>query len=189
MPSWPDGFLDRVLALRRNRAEIDFVARQRFPDPGDAGAAGSTSQDAMVLNSTLVARQATWEDDDLLVDLCADAPEMVGDWTVTVERGPNPYAQFRLAGTPERDRARGPAGRPRHGRPLRCGTALIGGERTSVHHMSGWRVRNGFRGMGLSRMLQFRRPVPGCQLVRPGHLLLRANRQPGCRVDLEDPVR
>lgn len=149
---WPDGFIDEVLALRRNRAEIMSWLDTGFPTP-------EMLQDwvrmqSMLLNSTLVARQATWEDDDLLVELCADAPETVGDWSVTVERGPNPYAQFRLQEQPNiiilEDR-RVAIGMAAHS----VRNSIIGGRRLAVHHMSGWRIRDGFRGMGLSRMLQF----------------------------------
>ncbi len=149
---WPDGFLERVLALRRNRGEIDAFLDNKFPT---AEMLESWVQmHETLLTSTLVARQATWEDDDLLVDLCANAPETVGDWTVTVERGPNPYAQFRLQERPNiivlEDR-RVALGMAAHS----VRNTMIGGERNSAHHMSGWRVRDGFRGMGLSRMLQF----------------------------------
>ncbi len=149
---WPAGLLDRVLALRRDRGEIDRWLDTGFPTP-DMLASWVETQE-LLLNSPLVARQATWEDDDLLVDLCANAPETVGEWTVTVERGPNPYAQFRLQEHPNvillEDR-RVALGMAAHS----VRNSLIGGERISVHHMSGWRVREGFRGMGLSRMLQF----------------------------------
>lgn len=149
---WPDGLLDRVLALRRNRHEIDGWLDSGFPTPEMLTSWVDTQE--LLLNSPLVARQATWEDDDLLVDLCANAPETVGEWTVVVERGPNPYAQFRLQEHPSvivlEDR-RVALGMAAHS----TRNSFIGGEPTSVHHMSGWRVRQGFRGMGLSRMLQF----------------------------------
>ncbi len=149
---WPDDLLDRVLALRRDRQEIDFWLDTGFPTPDMLVSWVETQE--LLLHSPLVARQATWEDDNLLVDLCADAPETVGDWTVTVERGPNPYAQYRLQEHPSvivlEDR-RVALGMAAHS----VRNTMIGGERTSVHHMSGWRVRDGFRGMGLSRILQF----------------------------------
>lgn len=149
---WPEGFLERVLALRRNRAEVDAFLDSGFPTAEMLE--GWVQMHQALLSSTLVARQATWEDDDLLVDLCANAPQTVGEWTVTVERGPNPYAQFRLQEHPNiivlEDR-RVALGMAAHS----VRNTIIGGEKTSAHHMSGWRVRDGFRGMGLSRMLQF----------------------------------
>lgn len=154
---WPDGLLDRILALRRDRAEIDAWLDTGFPSPEmlDLWAASQ----ANLLDSTLTVRQASWEDEPLLVDLCANAPEAVGDWSVTVERGPNPYAQFRLQEHPsvmvleDRRVALGMTASS-------VRNTLIDGERTSAHFMSGWRVRDGFRGMGLSRLLQSA-PGPG----------------------------
>lgn len=148
---WPDGLLDRVLALRRDRSEIDHWLATGFPTPEMLEQWAETQ--AGVLNSTLACRQASWEDDPLLVDLCANAPETVGEWTVTVERGPNPYAQFRLQEHPnvmileDRRVALGMTASS-------VRNAYVGGRRTTVHFMSGWRVRDGFRGMGLSRLLQ-----------------------------------
>lgn len=148
---WPDGLLDRVLSLRRDRAEIDAWLDTGFPTPEmiDLWAASQ----AGLLDSPLVVRQATWEDEPLLTDLCADAPEAVGDWLVTVERGPNPYAQYRLQEHPsvmlleDRRVALGMTASS-------VRNTLIGGRRTTVNFLSGWRVRDGFRGMGLSRLLQ-----------------------------------
>ena len=122
-----------------------------FPTPEmlDTWAAGQ----AALLESPMVVRHATWEDSHLLVDLCANAAETIGEWTVTVERGPNPYAQFRLQEQPsvtileDRRVALGMAARS-------VRNTLIAGERTTAHFMMGWRVRDGFRGMGLSRLLQ-----------------------------------
>lgn len=148
---WPGGLLDRVLALRRDRSEIDVWLETGFPTPAMLELWAATQ--ATLLDSPLVTRQATWEDGHLLVDLCADSPQTVGDWTVTVERGPNPYAQFRLQEHPSvtllEDR-RVPLGMTASS----VRNTYIGGEPTSVHYMSGWRVRDGFRGMGLSRLLQ-----------------------------------
>ena len=41
-------------------------------------------------------REATQDDAESLVDLFNSSPEEIGDWEVTVERGPYPFAQFRL---------------------------------------------------------------------------------------------
>lgn len=51
------------------------------------------------LANGLMVRQATWEDDERLIDLFANSPERLGDWDVTVERSPNPYAQQRMHAT------------------------------------------------------------------------------------------
>ncbi|MGI9594715.1 MAG: hypothetical protein ACR2QK_01065, partial [Acidimicrobiales bacterium] len=148
---WPDGLIDRVLALRRDRGELEAWLDMGFPTPEMLG--DWVPLQETLLGSTLTTRQATWEDHQMLADLCADAPERVGDWSVTVDRGPNPYAQYRLQEHPSvivlEDQ--------RIGLGMAASSVrntFIDGEPTSVHMMSGWRIRDGFRGLGLSRMLQ-----------------------------------
>lgn len=148
---WPEGLMDRVLALRRDREEIRAWLDSGFPTPEML--TGWVETQELLLNSTLVARQATWEDSSLLAELCAHAPERVGDWSVTVERSPNPYAQLRLQEHPNvvvLEDHRVALGMAAHS----VRNTYIAGERTSVHQMSGWRIRDGFRGLGLSRILQ-----------------------------------
>jgi hypothetical protein len=41
-------------------------------------------------------REATEDDNDAFSELMANAPEDVGEWEITTERGPNAFAQFRL---------------------------------------------------------------------------------------------
>jgi hypothetical protein len=155
--AWPEGLMDRVLALRGDREVIEQWLDTGFPTP-DMLEAWVTAQE-MQHDATLVARQATWEDVGLLVDLCANAPEDVDGWTVTVERSPNPYAQFRLQEHPSvivLEDLRVALGMAVHS----VRNTYIAGERTSAHQMSGWRIRDGFRGLGLSRLLQ-NAPGPG----------------------------
>ncbi len=148
---WPSGLLDRILALRRDRDELDIWLDNGFPTAEMLE--GWVESQEQILSSTLTTRQATWEDSELLADLCANAPENVDGWSVTVERGPNPYAQFRLQENPNivvlEDQRVG-LGMAAHS----VRNTYIAGQRTSVHQMSGWRVRDGFRGLGLSRILQ-----------------------------------
>ena len=149
--NWPDGLMDRVLALRREREVIEQWLDSGFPTP-EMLEQWVESQE-LLQGSTLVARQATWEDSGLLVDLCANAPEDVDGWSVTVERSPNPYAQFRLQEHPSvivLEDLRVALGMAAHS----VRNTYVGGERTSAHQMSGWRIRDGFRGLGLSRLLQ-----------------------------------
>jgi hypothetical protein len=79
----------------------------------------------------------------------ADSPEEIGDWEVTVERGPYPFAQFRLqehvAITVLEDRGVILAATCDSSR-----NAIVGGEKTSVHIGSAWRVRKTARGKGYS---------------------------------------
>lgn len=154
---WPDGLIDRVLELRRDRGEIEQWIDSGFPTVEMLE--GWIGMQELLMYSTLNCREATWEDHEVLADLCANAPEKVGEWTVTVERGPYPYAQFRLQEHPSvtiiEDRRVALAMAARSVR-----NTYIGGERLTAHFMSGWRVRDGFRGLGLSNFLQFA-PGPG----------------------------
>ncbi len=149
--SWPDGLLDRVLALRRDHDEIEAWLDMGWPTPDMLDP--WVSMQELLLKSTLSIRLATWEDSPLLVEVCAESPEKVGDWSVTVERGPNPYAQFRLQERPHVSVLED----QRVGIGMAASSirnALVAGEKTSVHFLSGWRIREGFRGMGFSHLLQ-----------------------------------
>lgn len=148
--NWPDGLLERVLRLRRNMGEIEAWLDSGFPTT-EMIEAWVPNEEAR-LDSTLNVRQAGWDDNDLVTDLCANSPETVGNFEVVVERGPNAFAQFRLqenAYTVLVEDLR--VGLGMVSRSTR--NTMIDGERTSTHHISGWRVREGFRGMGLSNML------------------------------------
>src|SRR2546423_6173942 len=91
---WPEGLLQRALDLRINRGDIDFWLKnkrqkieriQRYLDDRE-----------LLMSGTLRVREATWSDDEGVAELYADSPEEIGDFEVTVERSPYPYAQFRL---------------------------------------------------------------------------------------------
>ncbi|HEX5265392.1 MAG TPA: hypothetical protein VFW24_01330 [Acidimicrobiales bacterium] len=148
---WPDGLLERALAARANSGDFAFWLGEGRP-PVDVVLRDLETMERL-LHGPVRAREATWRDGDALVDLYADSPEDVGDLEVTVERGPNPWAQFRLQ---------------EHAnlQVLNCKgillaaaahssrNAVVGGERLCVHLMSAWRVRREFRGFRLSRLLQ-----------------------------------
>lgn len=147
---WPHGLFERVRALRRNWGEIEAWVDSGFPTVEMIAA--WVPQEEALLDSTLTVRQGGWDDNDLIAELCEHSPEYVGDWEVVVERGPHAFAQFRLQ---ERafvvlveDRR---VGLGMVSRSLR--NSYIDGEQTSLHFISGWRVRDGFRGLGISRLL------------------------------------
>lgn len=147
---WPDGLFDRVRSLRRNWGEIEAWIDAGFPTLEMIEA--WVPQAEALLDSTVTVRQAGWDDNDLIVDLCAHSPERVGEWDVVVERSPFAFAQFRLQEHPfvvvVEDRR---VGLGIVSRSIR--NSYIAGERTSVHFISGWRVRDGFRGLGISQLL------------------------------------
>jgi hypothetical protein len=148
---WPDGLLQRALDLRVPRHDVEFWLDHGFPPPEEIHRHLDTVE--LLQAGPLQGREATWRDAERLVDLYADAPEDVGDWQLTVERGPNPFAQFRLQEHVNMQvlDCRGVA---LAAKAHSTRNSLIGGERYTVHVMSAWRVRAGFRGMGLSRVMQ-----------------------------------
>ncbi|MGI9611398.1 MAG: hypothetical protein ACR2QO_00700 [Acidimicrobiales bacterium] len=147
---WPDGLFDRVCALRRNWGEIEAWLDAGFPTVEMIEA--WVPQEEALLASTVSVRQAGWDDNGLILDLCANSPERAGDWDVIVERGPYAFAQFRLQENAYvvivEDRR---VGLGIVSRSLR--NSYIDGERTTVHFISGWRVRDGLRGLGISKLL------------------------------------
>jgi hypothetical protein len=147
---WPDGLFDRVRALRRDWDAVEAWIDTGFPTVEMIEA--WVPQAEALLASTLTVRQAGWDDNDLIVDLCANSPERVGEWDVIVERAPHAFAQFRLQENAfvilvEDQRV----GIGIVSRSIR--NSYIDGQRTSVHFISGWRVRDGFRGLGVSKLL------------------------------------
>ena len=155
---WPAELLDRAVRLRVDRRSIEGWLRDGWPPP-DAVAKFLDGEERLVYG-TLRVREATWADHDLLADLFANAPEDVGDWRVTVERGPNPFAQFRLqehANVQVLEDRRVGLGAVAHS----ARNTFIAGQQTSVHVMSAWRVREGFRGQGYARLLQMNAAGPG----------------------------
>lgn len=91
---WPEGLLRRALELRVPRSDIEFWLGNRHSSPDEVARQLETL--ARVFDGALRTREATWRDGEALADLYASAPETVGEWRLVVERGPNPYAQFRL---------------------------------------------------------------------------------------------
>lgn len=148
---WPEGVLRRALELRVPKADIRLWLRNPHMTPDEVVRNLDTL--ARVFDGALRVREATWRDGEALADLYANAPEEVDDWRLVVERGPNPYAQFRL-----QEHANVAVVECR-GVLLAAAAhttrnSYVGGERAAVHLMSAWRVREGFRGFGLSRLLQ-----------------------------------
>ena len=148
---WAPDVVDRALRLRVPMGDLE--AWLGMPWMTSEQVSRQLDDLERVFCGPLRNRQATWRDAEALVDLYADAPEDVGEWRLVVERGPNPYAQFRL-----QEHVNLPVIECRG--VLLAVTAhsarntIIAGERTTAHLMSAWRVRDGFRGMRLSRLLQ-----------------------------------
>ncbi len=92
-------------------------------------------------------RDAGWTDNQAFSDLWADSPEEIGEWEITVERGPDAFAQFKL-----QENVHLPV--LARGRELLacCGfsrrNVLIAGRRVSVVYGQALRVRRSARRMG-----------------------------------------
>jgi hypothetical protein len=146
-----DSYLQRMLTWnappKRFEEEVDWAER--------------------LLNGTMRFRQLTPADDDAFRALWANSPEAIGDWDVTVERGPNAFAQFELQ---ERPVLNG----------LFDGTTMVacvgfsvrrtvvGGQDLVVHFGQAMRVHNDHRGRQYAHWV---RSLPwAVGLGRPTHL-------------------
>lgn len=157
---WPDGLLARASALAVNRVALEAWIDHGFPTPDIIDQI--VRMEELLASSTLKLRIATWADVDLLADLFTHAPETVGDWTVTVERGPDPFAAFRLQENSHvlvLEDQRVALGAVAHA----VRNTLVAGVPTTVHAMSACRVRDGLRGLGFSHWL-LNGPGPGTAL-------------------------
>lgn len=148
---WPDGLIQRAYDLRVDRGAITFWLSDEGP-PAERVERALNDRER-VMFGTLRVREAAWNDDDMLADLFAHAPEAIGDWQVTVERSPYPFAQFRLQ---ERaylqvveDRGVALAVAAHSTR-----NTLIGKQRLTANITSSFRVREGFRGQGFSNLVR-----------------------------------
>jgi hypothetical protein len=141
--------LDRARELRISKGIVEWWVKHESPEEARKHLAAREK----LMFGTMRARLATWNDDEALADLYANSPEAIGEWEVTVERSPYPFAQFRLqehvAISVLEDRGVILAATADSSR-----NALVGGKRTGVHIASAWRVRKEFRGQGLSRLLR-----------------------------------
>lgn len=91
---WPDGLLQRALVLRIPRRAIERWLRAPWAD------AASVEKNLLWRErftlGDLRGREATLADNEAFIELFANAPEEVGEWEISTERGPNAFAQFRL---------------------------------------------------------------------------------------------
>ena len=147
---WPDGLIDRMTALRWPEWRQDlYLGFRGFPSPEQIE---REVTDRERLSFGLQVHEATWEDDERISDLYAHSAERIGDWDVTVERSPNPYAQQRMQENGHTkvvvDRGIAVACSAYSGR-----SSYVGGEQLSVGWMGGWRVRNSMRRLGYANLL------------------------------------
>jgi hypothetical protein len=147
---WPEGLVERALRLRTPRRDVEWWLN----NDGDLKRIASyLDARERLMFGTLRAREAAWSDDEAVADLYANSPEEIGDWEVTVERSPYPFAQFLLQENPNIQVL--------EDRGIMLGAAahsarntLIEGKRVTCHIASAWRVRKEFRGQGLTNVMR-----------------------------------
>lgn len=91
---WPDALLQRALDLRVPREVIGRWLTAPWITP-DLVQRRLDWHERLTFGS-LRGREATLADNEAFADLFANAPEQLGEWEITTERGPNAFAQFRL---------------------------------------------------------------------------------------------
>src|SRR5919108_2435071 len=91
---FPLEIIERARELKVNRGIIDWWLNHQRETPEEARKYLAAREKLMF--GTMRARLATWNDDEAIADLYANSPEDIGEWEVTVERSPYPFAQFRL---------------------------------------------------------------------------------------------
>jgi hypothetical protein len=150
---WPDGLVERAQAVKTPGRQLDgWLSRPANPNHVFQ-IERLVEVFERLAKGPYRARELSERDVDSFGDLWANAPEKVGDWEVTVERSPNPLAQFRLqpgctVSVVEDD-----------GELVACtvwapANCLIGGEPACIHYAQGLRVRSGRRGEGLGDMVR-----------------------------------
>jgi hypothetical protein len=148
---WPEGLLDRACELRVRRSEIDRWLRRGMGYWRRAQKLLDRRE--RLIGGTLRVREATWKDDEAIADLYANSPENVGEWELTVERSPYPFAQFRLQENASiqviEDRGVILAAISHSAR-----NTLVGAKRVTVQIESAWRTREDARGQRLGRLLR-----------------------------------
>ena len=98
-----------------------------------------------LLHGTIRFRQLTQADNEQFCELWANSPEQIGDWDVTVERGPNGFASFELQERPTLNGIFDGAAL------VACVSfslrhTIVGGRRISVRFGQAMRVHNEHRG-------------------------------------------
>jgi hypothetical protein len=166
---WPDGLMARALAVRTPRFQLsewlnikadpnDLFQFERIVEVFEKLAAGPYR-----------AREANFRDLEAFEDLWANSEEKVGDAFVTVQRGPDSFAQFRLQ--PDASisviEAEGELLASMVWAPFNC---LVAGEPVCIHFAQGLRVRADRRREGLGDLVR-RYPARALQAPTVGQVM------------------
>jgi hypothetical protein len=153
---WPADLARRAAASRMGADEIGYFLGAEARTADDL--ARSIDDRERLTTGSLRLREATSDDRQGLVDLFANSPEEIGDWEVTVERGPYSYAQFRLQENVQiqvlEERGVVLAALARSVR-----NAIVDGQRVTVQISEAARVRSEARGRGYSNFVRRTSPM------------------------------
>jgi hypothetical protein len=154
---WSEDMLDRLLRLRFTPEVIEMW----MEGPLDRAQRGIDILERLSYG-TIRLRDATYAPKDLaaLAELFANAPEDIGEWEVTVERSPNPLAQFELQRN-HRVRVLEDTGLFIGAFAASARETFVAGRPITVSQMSGFRIRKDFRGQGFSQLLSWLPPAVG----------------------------
>ena len=148
---WPQELLERAAALH---VSFEQLRRAIFvwnaPLERVEQEIGWASR---VIEGPIRFRQLTVADNEQFCELWANAPEEIGEWDVTVLRGPNGFAQFQLQERPALN------GLFDGGQMVACVSfalrnTLVAGERLSVRYGQAMRVHNDHRRHGYAHWVR-----------------------------------
>ncbi|MDZ4052437.1 MAG: hypothetical protein U1E24_04115 [Phenylobacterium sp.] len=161
---WPDGLLARVIAVNTPRWVIEkWLAGSAADEVLLADIERQVGIFEKLADGTLRAREITPHDEAGFTALWALAPEWIGDWEVTVERGPDALAQFMLHEDPGVNIIED-CGEVVASMAWSSANVVIGGVPTSIHYAMGLRVAASRRREGLGDVV---RRFPRRSLARP----------------------
>src|SRR5687768_242076 len=147
---WPDGFLQRIVDVRIPRGDVEWWLGDEAPPIAEIE--GWVAQRERLATRPLRARKATVSDNDAFAELWANSSTDVGEWQITVERSPNAFAQWRLQENVIinvlEDRGLLVASQCNSRR-----NTVVGGKKLTVQLPQGVRVRDEFRRMGYSQLV------------------------------------
>jgi hypothetical protein len=166
---WPEGLAERALAVKTPRFQLeDWLSIE--PQPNDLfHFERNIEVFERLATGPYRAREANFRDLEAFEDLWANSAEKVGELFVTVERGPDAFAQFRLqpGATISVIEAEGEVLASMVWSPANC---LIGGKPVSIHFAQGLRVRADRRREGLGDLVR-RYPARALQHPTVGQVM------------------
>ncbi len=150
---WPDGLVERALAVRTPADQLDQWLRASASEAFLFQIERIVEVFERLASGPYRARELTFRDQEAFRDLWANGPEKIGDWLVTIERAPDPLAQFRLqpGASISVIEVDGELVACTVWSPANC---MIGGKPVSIHYAQGLRVRSDRRREGLGDLVR-----------------------------------